>query len=86
MDRILRRAHNRLSYRECEVLKGIAEGLSSKEIANHLCITAKTADNHASSICSKLEATNRVHAAIQGIAANIILIKNGRIVIGKGRL
>ena len=44
-----------LTAREQEVLRQLAEGLSSKEIAEKLFISPKTVDNHRANIMNKLE-------------------------------
>jgi DNA-binding NarL/FixJ family response regulator len=44
----------RLTIREREVLKLTAEGKSSKEIADLLCISARTAEHHRAHIMTKL--------------------------------
>jgi DNA-binding NarL/FixJ family response regulator len=44
-----------LTPREQQVLRLIAEGLSTKEIAEKLFISVKTAENHRTNILSKLE-------------------------------
>lgn len=49
-----------LSPRESEVLKLIAEGLSSREIAQVLVISAKTVERHRSNILDKLDLKDRV--------------------------
>ena len=57
-----------LTYREREVLKLIAEGKSSKEIANLLFISVFTVNNHRASIMEKLnlnKATDLVKYAIR---------------------
>jgi DNA-binding NarL/FixJ family response regulator len=43
-----------LSARETEILKLIAEGKSSKEIAGILCLSIRTVDNHRANIMKKL--------------------------------
>ena len=43
-----------LSTREKEVMKLVAEGESSKEIADRLCISVRTVDHHRASIMEKL--------------------------------
>jgi len=48
----------RLTTREKEVLKLIAEGKSSKEIAGLLFISTRTAEHHRASIMKKLKAKN----------------------------
>lgn len=57
-----------LTTREREVVKLIAEGKSSKEIADLLCISARTVDNHRANIMEKLnlkKAADLVKYAIQ---------------------
>ena len=49
-----------LSSRELEVLKLIAEGRSSKEIASLLVISVKTVERHRSNILEKLSLRDRV--------------------------
>ena len=44
-----------LTEREREVLKLIAEGLSSKEIASELGVSLKTIDSHRSNLMEKLD-------------------------------
>jgi len=51
-----------LTPREVEVLRLVAEGFKSAEIAEKLVITESTAKNHVRSILDKLEAKNRTHA------------------------
>lgn len=50
----------KLTHRELEVLKGIAEELSNKEIAEKLCISKRTVDNHRTSIMMKTGSKNTV--------------------------
>jgi DNA-binding NarL/FixJ family response regulator len=49
-----------LSKRESEVVKNIMHGLSSKEIADILCISIKTVETHRSNIYKKLKIKNVV--------------------------
>ncbi|HUG84263.1 MAG TPA: LuxR C-terminal-related transcriptional regulator, partial [Euzebya sp.] len=53
----------RLTAREHEVLRLVAEGLSNAEIGEQLFITAKTASVHVSNILSKMAVPTRQHAA-----------------------
>jgi len=62
---------NRLTTREREVLKLIAEGMINKEIATKLYISEKTVKNHVSSIFRKLNVSDRTQAAIYAIKHNI---------------
>ncbi|MFO7911912.1 MAG: response regulator transcription factor [Desulfotignum sp.] len=51
-------AWDSLTQREREVLKLVAEGYTSKEIAGFLCISPKTVERHRSNIMNKLDLHN----------------------------
>jgi DNA-binding NarL/FixJ family response regulator len=57
-----RRTASTLSDREREVLKLVAEGMPSKQIARNLSITERTVKFHVNSIFHKLGAENRAQA------------------------
>ena len=44
-----------LTQREKEVLKLVGEGYQNKEIADYLCISAKTVEKHRANIMQKLD-------------------------------
>jgi DNA-binding CsgD family transcriptional regulator len=52
-----------LTRRQFQVLGLVDEGLSNTEIANRLCISAKTAEHHVSAIMARLDAPTRQAAA-----------------------
>lgn len=52
-----------LSDREREVLRLVADGLSNREIADHLVISERTAARHVANIFLKLGVHSRAHAA-----------------------
>jgi DNA-binding CsgD family transcriptional regulator len=52
-----------LTARQVQVLGLVDEGLSNMEIADRLCISAKTAEHHVSAIMARLEAPTRQRAA-----------------------
>lgn len=52
-----------LSERELQVLRGVAEGLSDKEIAQQLFLSVSTIKSHVRSIFQKLRLRNRAQAA-----------------------
>lgn len=49
----------RLTHRELEILRMIAEGLSNKQIANQLCLSLYTVKNHVHQILEKLQVHDR---------------------------
>jgi HD-GYP domain-containing protein (c-di-GMP phosphodiesterase class II)/DNA-binding CsgD family transcriptional regulator len=53
-----------LTAREVDVLRLVARGLSSKQIAAELVITTKTARNHIEHIYTKIDASSRVAASL----------------------
>jgi DNA-binding NarL/FixJ family response regulator len=62
----------RLSERECEVLKLIADGLSSNEIAQKLFISVKTVLGHRENIMGKLDIHNRTELVKYAIRKGLI--------------
>ena len=54
----------RLTPRERDVLGGLCRGLANKEIALELDLQEVTVKLHVKTICRKLEARNRTHAAM----------------------
>ena len=61
-----------LTRRELEVLIKIANGMSNKEIANHLHISERTVKNHISNIFKKIDVSDRTQAAVFTIRNNLI--------------
>jgi DNA-binding NarL/FixJ family response regulator len=57
-------AYMDLTAREHEVLRCLAQGMSNREIADHLVITVSTVQNHLHNIFAKLEARNRTAAVL----------------------
>ena len=53
-----------LSEREMQVLDGLTRGLSNKEIAREVDLQEVTIKLHVKTLCRKLEAKNRTHAAM----------------------
>lgn len=62
----------KLTRREIEVLKLLAEGLFNKEIAYKLEISEKTVKNHVSNIFKKIGVFDRTQAAVYSIKNNIV--------------
>lgn len=50
-----------LTLREHEILEFIAQGLSTKEVAQHIDIAPRTVDRHVENVRLKLRARNRTH-------------------------
>jgi DNA-binding NarL/FixJ family response regulator len=53
-----------LTGREIEVLRLLARGLQTKQIARELVITPRTVDHHISHIYTKIGASHRVGASL----------------------
>jgi DNA-binding NarL/FixJ family response regulator len=61
-----------LSEREREVLQLVAAGHANQEIAARLFISPETVKSHLSHIRGKLQARDRVHAAVRGIWLGLV--------------
>lgn len=61
-----------LTQREEEVLRLIAEGSSTPEVAQKLFISTKTVRHHLSSIYGKLESRDRTQAVLRAVRMGII--------------
>ncbi len=61
------RANKKLTSREQEVLRSLAQGLTNKEIAQALFISEKTVKSHLNSIFRKLNVTRRLQAILYAI-------------------
>ncbi|WP_095595579.1 response regulator [Actibacterium pelagium] len=64
MDKPSKRPIDDLTKREEDILRGVAKGLSNKEIALELDLQEKTIKHYMTAILSKLHARNRVEAAL----------------------
>ena len=64
-----------LSSREIDVLKLIAEGLSTKEVATRLGVADTTAKKHTAGVLSKLGAKDRTHAVRLALERGIITLE-----------
>ena len=62
--RLARRPIDELTKREEDILRGVAEGLSNREIADRLSLQEKTVKHYMTGILGKLQARNRVEAAL----------------------
>jgi DNA-binding NarL/FixJ family response regulator len=65
----------RLTERELEVLKLVAQGLGNRDIAKELYISENTVKNHIRNILEKLQLHSRMEAVIYAVRENILEIK-----------
>jgi len=61
-----------LSRREVEVLRLVAEGLTTREIAGRLYISPKTADHHIQHVYTKIGVSNRASATLWAFQHDVI--------------
>lgn len=61
-----------LTPRETDVLKGLAQGRSNREIARALSVSEETVKSHVSSILGKLGLADRTQAAIFALQRNLV--------------
>jgi DNA-binding CsgD family transcriptional regulator len=61
-----------LTRREREILRLLCQHLTNSEIADHLFISPKTAENHIGHILAKLGAANRRDAAAVAIRLGLV--------------
>jgi DNA-binding CsgD family transcriptional regulator len=66
-----------LTEREIEVLKLLARGTSTQQIADQLSIAEVTVRSHVSNILSKLHLANRVQATLYALREGLISLDNG---------
>jgi DNA-binding NarL/FixJ family response regulator len=64
----------RLTGRELEVLKLLAEGASNKMIARQLAVSVHTAKFHVGSILEKLDATGRTDAVAHAVRLGLLML------------
>lgn len=77
MQRLVRRPdkggmNTTLSERECEVLRHIAEGLASKEIADRLGLSVRTVDNHRANITRKTGLHSIAQLALHAVELGLV--------------
>jgi DNA-binding CsgD family transcriptional regulator len=61
-----------LTRREVEVLRLAAVGLTTKEVADRLCISPKTADHHIQNVYAKIEVRTRAAAALWAMQHDVV--------------
>lgn len=62
----------RLTARELEVLRLVAQGMGNRDIGNRLFISDNTVKNHVRNILKKLHLHNRMEAALYAVRENIL--------------
>ena len=65
-----------LTARETEILSLVMLGLTNQEIARRLMLSHETIKTHLGNILVKLNARDRTHAAVIGIAAGLIALED----------
>jgi DNA-binding NarL/FixJ family response regulator len=65
----------RLSVREMDVLEHLVEGLSNREIAGRMCVSADTVKTHARHIMEKLMVSDRTQAAVKALREGLVVAK-----------
>lgn len=73
-DRVQKDPYNQLTEREREVLKLLAEGYSTQEIADMLIITRKTVEGHKTNLMAKLGIHNKIDLVKYTLRRGIISI------------
>jgi DNA-binding NarL/FixJ family response regulator len=63
---------DRLTLREIDVLRSLAQGKTNKEIAQELVVTERTVKFHVSAILAKLGAANRTEAVKKAVQRELI--------------
>ncbi len=63
-----------LTLREHEILELIAQGLSTKEVAQHIDIAPRTVDRHVENVRLKLRAKNRTHMVACAVMEGLLQV------------
>ena len=61
-----------LNYREVEIIKHIALGLSNKQIAEKLCLSLHTINTHRKNIMNKLQVNNTAGVVMFAVKNNLL--------------
>jgi DNA-binding NarL/FixJ family response regulator len=61
-----------LTAREMEILRLLVDGLSNRQIAGRLSISAKTVDHHVSAVLGKLGVQSREQAATRAVESGLL--------------
>ncbi len=63
-----------LTLREHEILEFIAQGMSTKEVAQHIDIAPRTVDRHVENVRLKLRAKNRTHMVACAVMEGLLMV------------
>ncbi len=69
------RSAGRLSQRELEVLRLVAQGMNNREIAGTLFISENTVKKHVRRILDKLDLRSRLQAVVYAVRENLVQIR-----------
>jgi DNA-binding NarL/FixJ family response regulator len=66
-----------LTPREVEVLQGLVDGFSPKELAHQWEISRRTVDRHLGNLYAKLDVGDRVQAVVAGLQQGLVQFPDG---------
>lgn len=70
-------AELKLTKSERQVLKYVAKGLKQAEIADELCVSPRTVNNHLANIYAKLNVNSTISAVVKGVQEGLVWIDYG---------
>ena len=66
-----------LTERESEILEYVAQGFSTKEVAQQVGIAPRTVDRHVENVRLKLRAKNRTHMIACAVVEGLLAVDTG---------
>jgi NarL family two-component system response regulator LiaR len=69
------RPEHRMTSRELEILQGLADGLSTEELASALFVSRRTVQTHVQNILGKLRARSKLEAVLYGLRHGLVRLK-----------
>jgi DNA-binding NarL/FixJ family response regulator len=67
-----------LTVREVDILQGLADGLSTDELANVLYLSPRTVQGHVQSILTKLHTRSKLEAVLRGLRLGLVTLRPPR--------
>ena len=67
-----------LSERELDVLQGLADGLSTEELARGLFVSPRTIQGHVQNILTKLQVRSKLEAVLRGLHLGVVRLRPPR--------